>query len=271
MKDIKKTLDLDSFGQVSFKLPQQTRVGTSFARTSQQPIQETNKTVIGSSKGKKVAGTKQQAMIDQQGKNPLVQSQVVEIPKLQTPLNEEKCKKRDRGEATPISGPAKQLGAKRKRLSPLSEEEIIEQTTKSLRGERVTQQTSPVVDTSSSSQRQELERQHSLEVSSIGPPSKQTSNIKRTLTEIKARNDPLRLQIYNQYLKMAPTKQKILMSAYDIKEGKMIMSYFKPKVQQPQSTADYIRTNLEVLAKDIHQQTRLNYTTDWTDGLLHTS
>ena len=32
----------------------------------------------------------------------------------------------------------------------------------------------------------------------------------------------------------------------------MIMSYFKPKVQQPQSAANYIRTNLEVLAKDIH-------------------
>jgi len=30
------------------------------------------------------------------------------------------------------------------------------------------------------------------------------------------------------------------------------MSYFKPKVQQPQSVADYIRINLEVLAKDIH-------------------
>jgi len=30
------------------------------------------------------------------------------------------------------------------------------------------------------------------------------------------------------------------------------MSYFKPKVQQPQSAADFIRTNLEVLAKDIH-------------------
>lgn len=42
------------------------------------------------------------------------------------------------------------------------------------------------------------------------------------------------------------------MFVYDIKEGKMIMSYFKPKVQQPQSAADYIRTNLEVLAKDIH-------------------
>ena len=42
------------------------------------------------------------------------------------------------------------------------------------------------------------------------------------------------------------------MSAYDIKERKMIMSYFKPKVPQPQSATDYIRTNLEVLDKDIH-------------------
>ena len=60
------------------------------------------------------------------------------------------------------------------------------------------------------------------------------------------------MQIYNQYLNMAPTNQQRLMSAYDIKEGKMIMSYFKLKVQQPQSVADYIRKNLEVLAKDIH-------------------
>ena len=42
------------------------------------------------------------------------------------------------------------------------------------------------------------------------------------------------------------------MSAYDIQQGKMIMSHFKPKVQQPHTTADYIRTNFEVLAKDIH-------------------
>lgn len=42
------------------------------------------------------------------------------------------------------------------------------------------------------------------------------------------------------------------MSTYDIKEGKMIMSYFKPKVQQPQIAANYLRTNFEVMAKDIH-------------------
>jgi len=51
---------------------------------------------------------------------------------------------------------------------------------------------------------------------------------------------------------MAPIKQQRLMSAYDIKEGKMTMSYFNPKVSQPQSAADYISTNLDVLAKDIN-------------------
>jgi len=78
---------------------------------------------------------------------------------LQTPLNEEKVKKRDKEETTLISGPVEQPGAKRQRLDPLLEEEIIEETTDSLRGERVvSQQTSPVVDTSTSSHRQELER-----------------------------------------------------------------------------------------------------------------
>ena len=51
---------------------------------------------------------------------------------------------------------------------------------------------------------------------------------------------------------MAPKNQQILMSAYDIHQGKMVMSHFKPKVQQPQTAADFIITNFEVLAKDIH-------------------
>ena len=32
----------------------------------------------------------------------------------------------------------------------------------------------------------------------------------------------------------------------------MTLSHFRPTMQQPQSAADYIRTNLEVFAKDIH-------------------
>jgi len=50
---------------------------------------------------------------------------------------------------------------------------------------------------------------------------------------------------------MAPINQTRLMLAYNIKEGKMQMSFFKPKVQQPQSIAYYLKTNFEVMAKDI--------------------
>jgi len=67
-------------------------------------------------------------------------------------------------------------------------------------------------------------------VSSTRPQRKQASDIKRSFTEIKAKNEPVRIQMYNEYLKMALSNQPILTSAYDIKEGKMIMSYFKPKL-----------------------------------------
>ena len=47
------------------------------------------------------------------------------------------------------------------------------------------------------------------------------------------------------------------MSAYDVHEGKMIMSHFMPTAVQPQTASDYLRTNLEVLAKDIHPMDRI--------------
>jgi len=39
---------------------------------------------------------------------------------------------------------------------------------------------------------------------------------------------------------------------FDIKEGKMQMSFLKPTIQQPRSMVDYLKTDFEVLAKDIH-------------------
>jgi len=95
-----------------------------------------------------------------------------------------------------------------------------------------------------------------VEITSTRPQNKQQSkkgsDIKRAFTEIKARNETIRIQLYNQLLRMAPTNQQRLMAAYDIQEGKMTLSHFKPTMQQPRSAADYIRTNLEVLSKDIH-------------------
>lgn len=60
-----------------------------------------------------------------QGQVPPAQTKTPEVPVLQTPLNEERGKKRDREEDTPISGPAKQPREKRQRLNPYSEEDFF--------------------------------------------------------------------------------------------------------------------------------------------------
>lgn len=64
---------------------------------------------------------------------PPTQVNVGEPPILQTPLNEENNKKRDRELATPTSGPSEEPGAKRHRLNPLLEEDFFEETTNSQR------------------------------------------------------------------------------------------------------------------------------------------
>ena len=97
-----------------------------------------------------------------------------------------------------------------------------------------------------------LERQQSVEVSSFRAPSGQGQDIKEKYKEIKARNERLKAQSYAHYLKMAPTNQTRLMSTFDIKEGKMEMSFLKPTTHQPRSVADYLKRDFEVLANDIH-------------------
>ena len=67
----------------------------------------------------------------------------------------------------------------------------------------------------------------------------------------------MKVKLYNHLLKMAPSNQQRLMSAFDVDEGKLTMSHFIPTALQPQSTADYLRTNLEVLAKDIHPMDKI--------------
>lgn len=110
----------------------------------------------------------------------------------------------------------------------------------------------PSVETSAISFQQEQERQQGVEVSSSRQQSRQSSDIKKVFIDIKAINEPVRYQLYDQLLKMAPTNQQRLMEAYDIQEGKMTLSHFRPIIQQPQSATGYIRTNQEVFVKDIH-------------------
>ena len=238
---------MDFFVQIPFTLPQHIGAGTSSSTTSQQPAQESAPPAE-TSKGKEVLHSEQETMADQpdasKEQGPSTQTKVPEILVLQTPLYEERAKKRDRQQETPTGGSTEQQGEKRQRLNPYSEEELPEGTTG--------QEAPSVLETSTSSLQQGQERQHGVEVTSTRQQSKQGSDIKKAFTKIKARNEPLRLQLYNQLLRMAPTNQQRLMAAYDIQDGKMTLSHFRPTMQQPPSAADYIRTNLEVLSKDIH-------------------
>lgn len=62
MKNLEKTLDLDSFGQVSFKKPQQTGEISSTATTAQQVAQERTTPTTGTAKGKELVVSKQETM-----------------------------------------------------------------------------------------------------------------------------------------------------------------------------------------------------------------
>ena len=95
------------------------------------------------------------------------------------------------------------------------------------------------------------------EVSSSGQQREGELSIKQQFIDIKRRSDPIKIQLYNHLLKMAPSNQQRLMSAFDVSEGKMIMSHFTPTTLQPQSSSDYLRTNLEIMAKDIHPMDKI--------------
>ena len=95
----------------------------------------------------------------------------------------------------------------------------------------------PSMEASASSFQQEQERKMGGEVSSSSQQRGAEVGIKQQFIDIKKRNEPIRVQIYNHLVKMAPTNQQRLMSTFDVQEGKMIMSHFMPAVLQPQSAA----------------------------------
>jgi len=116
IKNLEKSVDLESFGQVFFTLPQDLGAGTSSTTTSQQPTKESDPPA-GTSKGKELQHSEQlETMADRpdtakeqsQGQAPSTQANAPEAPVLQTPLNEERAKKRDRQEETPTEASTEQ-------------------------------------------------------------------------------------------------------------------------------------------------------------------
>ena len=66
-----------------------------------------------------------------------------------------------------------------------------------------------------------IEKHQSMEVSSFVRPAEKEKDIKDRFKEIKMRNEKLKAETYAQYFKHTPPNQSRLMSAFDIKAGKM--------------------------------------------------
>ena len=239
IKKLEKAVDLDYFGQVCSPAPRHLGESASSSTVHQQPAQAAGQ-VAAIAKGKEIQQEEQLPNLEQQeemaeqptstdqqtqGQAPPMQEAIVEITVLQTPANEERMKKRDRQEETPLTASTDQPGEKRQRLNPFSEEEMPKRPIGGM--------IPPSMEASASSFQQEQERQQGAEVSSSGQQTRPESNIKKQFIDVKARNEVIRYQLYNQLLRMAPTNQQRLMAAYDIQEGKMTLSHFRCTMQQP--------------------------------------
>ena len=149
VKDLEKTLDLDSFQQGTFKLPQQIGEST-LAATATQATQAPSTSATSTSKGKEVMDTKH--LITQLPATSMEQSQeqvspqqieAHQVPALQTPAHEERGRKRDREDSTPASGSTQQPEVKRQRVDYPFEEEVNEEILGSPRRDREGSQKTP--------------------------------------------------------------------------------------------------------------------------------
>ena len=234
-RDLLKIADLELCTQVYSFPGTQVQAAASSSKTNQQTIQTAGQT---SSKGKEKEMEEQQVhqqvqheevqqqqqqvqqqKEEQQGKKQPLQPEkaseaqvsteqqtqstvpprpetTVEASVLQTPQKEDISRKRDR--ETPLTTSASQ-GEKRQRLNPLSEEEIPLGHSLGIG--------TPSREASASSFQQGQERTVGGEVSSSSQQRGAETGIKQQFIEIKRRNEPIRIQLYNHLLKMAPTNQ----------------------------------------------------------------
>ena len=167
---------------------------------------------------------------------------------IQTPQKEDTFVFRKRERETPLTSSINQ-GEKRQRLNDFPEEDIAIREALGMGP--------PSQEISASSSQQELDRTMGGEVSSSSQQKEERVSIKQQFIDIKRRSDPIKVQLYNHLLNMAPSNQQRLMSTFDVGEGKLTLSHFMPTALKPQSSADYLKTNLEVLAKDIHPMDKI--------------
>ena len=266
LRNLKKMADLEFYSQVSSLPSIQIGAAASSSTAQQQTIKVAGKI---SEKGKEKemeSEQEQQHQEEQRQEQSAQQKKTVETPQttertvptrqdtafdasvLQTPQKEDTFVFRKRDRETPLTSSIDQ-GEKRQRLNDFPEEDIAIREALGMGP--------PSREASASSFQQEQDRTMGGEVSSSSQQKEGQVSIKQQFIDIKRRSDPIKVQLYNHLLNMAPSNQQRLMSAFDVSEGKLTMSHFMPTALQPQSTADYLRTNLEVLAKDIHPMDKI--------------
>lgn len=290
-RNVQKQADLETCGQVPISYRKQIGAATTTSAAQQQTTEQTTQ-AASKDKGKQVEQPpvlteeqvdtllQQQEEMEQQElgqqqdqsqsseQQPLQQEKGTDLPSsteqqpqtevpprtdtnvdtsvLQTPQKEDLTRKRER--ETPQTSSFIR-GEKRQRLNDSQEEDI---TVRQAMG-----MGPPSGELSASSSQRGHDMTMGGEVSSSGQHREGQSSIKQQFIDIKRRSDPIKVQLYNHLLNLAPSNQQRLMSAFDVSEGKMIMSHFMPTTLHPQSTSDYLRTNMEVLAKDIHPMDKI--------------
>ena len=104
-----------------------------------------------------------------------------------------------------------------------------------------------------------IQRQVSVEASSFSGLADQDKSIKESFKEIKMVNERLKTETYAQLFKLSTPGQNRLMSIFDIKEGKMQVSFIQSTVQQPRAPTDYKKVDFEMLARDIHPLDQIEF------------
>lgn len=77
----------------------------------------------------------------------------------------------------------------------------------------------------STSNKQIIQKHHSIEVFSSSKPVDKEKDIKEKYKEIKLRNEALKDETYAQYFKQTPSDHNRLLSAFDLKTWKMKVTF----------------------------------------------
>ena len=95
-------------------------------------------------------------------------------------------------------------------------------------------------------------------------------DIKEKYKEIKAKNEEIKNEIYSQYLKQTLGVQNRLLSAFDCKKKKFLMSILQPTVKTPKTATDYKKVDFEVPVQEIHPLDQIEFHKQGSEMLYST-